>query len=50
LGLSKARRLLQLAGGKIWIASAIDEGTSVFVHLPPVEESAESNKAGEAKP
>ena len=50
LGLSKARRLLQLAGGKIWIASAIDEGTSVFVHLPPAEESADSNKAGEAHP
>ena len=35
MGLSRARRLVQLAGGKIWISSAPGEGTTVFVLLPP---------------
>ena len=48
LGLSKARRVLELAGGKIWIASTNKEGTSVFVHLPPAEDSAGPKTAGEA--
>lgn len=35
MGLSRARRLVQMAGGKIWINSAPGEGTTVFVLLPP---------------
>ncbi len=35
MGLSRARRLVQLAGGNIWISSAPGEGTTVFVLLPP---------------
>ncbi|NQU75090.1 MAG: HAMP domain-containing histidine kinase, partial [Planctomycetes bacterium] len=48
LGLSKARRWVQLAGGKIWIVSRVEEGTSVFIQLPPASGSAEANEAGVA--
>lgn len=34
LGLSKAKRFVQLAGGKIWIKSEPDKGTTVYVSLP----------------
>jgi signal transduction histidine kinase len=43
MGLSKARRLVQLAGGKIWIHSAPQRGTTVFMLLPRAEESAQDD-------
>ena len=48
MGLSKARRLVQLAGGKIWMNSTPGEGTTVCFQVPPAEEQADSDKAGEA--
>ena len=44
LGLSRARRFVQLAGGKIWITSTPGEGTSVFVQLPPARDISESQQ------
>lgn len=49
MGLSHARRLVQLAGGKIWIKSAPNQGTTVFVLLPRAEDSAQPGQPGEAK-
>jgi len=37
MGLSKARRRVELAGGKIWIASTPGDGTTVFIQLPVAE-------------
>jgi putative nucleotidyltransferase with HDIG domain len=39
MGLSRARRFVELIGGGIWINSTPGEGTTVFVTLPPVAES-----------
>ncbi len=39
MGLSRARRFVQLAGGKMWITSVAGEGTSVFIQLPPSREN-----------
>ncbi len=41
MGLPRARRYVQLAGGKIWINSVPSEGATVCVMLPPAEDSAE---------
>lgn len=38
MGLSRARRFVQLAGGKMWITSAAGEGSSVFIQLPPAKD------------
>lgn len=40
LGLSKARRLVQLAGGRIWLHSRTGEGTIAFLLLPAAEDAA----------
>jgi putative nucleotidyltransferase with HDIG domain len=39
LGLTRARRFVQLAGGKMWITSAAGQGTSVFIQLPPSKDA-----------
>ncbi len=48
MGLSRARRLVQLAGGRIWLASTPDEGTTVFIQLPPAEDAAQGSTPGKA--
>ncbi|MFZ4663334.1 MAG: ATP-binding protein [Caldilineaceae bacterium] len=34
LGLSIAKRLVELHGGRIWVESAVGQGTTFFVALP----------------
>lgn len=45
MGLSKARRLIELNGGRIWLQSAPREGTTAFVLLPPAAETPATDAA-----
>ena len=49
MGLSTARRLLELAGGSIWITSVPGEGTTVFIQLPAAEASSAEAGGGQTE-
>ncbi len=45
LGLPVARAIVEAHGGRIWIESKLDEGTTVFFSLPKAEQRTESKSA-----
>jgi signal transduction histidine kinase len=47
MGLSKARRMLQLVGGSIRMASEVGKGTTVFIQLPQAADAAQTGEAEE---
>jgi putative nucleotidyltransferase with HDIG domain len=49
MGLPKARRYVEISGGKIWIRSRVGEGTTVYVRLTPARERAEKSELPDAE-